>query len=113
MTQSRRIRFYLWDRTGMAETQYPGGTRYVRKEDYDALKEDYRARPSIQSYADQVARVQALESRIRDLEACVLEYWHAKDWAAVGAADATAAKLLPADMKARAALAPAVAKEQP
>ena len=86
---------------------------WVRRAEYDALKEDYRARPSIQSYADQVARVQALESRIRDLEACVLEYWHAKDWAAVGAADATAAKLLPADMKARAALAPAVAKEQP
>jgi hypothetical protein len=31
----------------------------------------------------------------------VLEYWHAKDWGAVGAADVTAAKLLPADMKAR------------
>ena len=46
----------------------------------------------------------ALEARIRKLEACVLEYWHAKDWAAVGAADSTAAKLLPADMKARAAL---------
>ncbi len=44
-------------------------------------------------------------ARIRELEACVLEYWHAKDWAAVGAADSTAAKLLPADMKARAALA--------
>ena len=45
-------------------------------------------------------------SRLRcgRLEACVLEYWHAKDWAAVGAADSTAAKLLPADMKARAAL---------
>ena len=49
-------------------------------------------------------RVPLLEARIRELEACVLEYWHAKDWAAVGAADSTAAKLLPADMKARAAL---------
>jgi hypothetical protein len=33
----------------------------------------------------------------------VLEYWNAKDWDAIGGADATAAKLLPADMKARAA----------
>jgi hypothetical protein len=41
------------------------------------------------------------KARIAELEACVLEYWHAKDWGAVGAADATAAKLLPADMKAR------------
>ena len=46
----------------------------------------------------------ACRARIAELEACVLEYWHAKDWDAVGAADATAAKLLPADMKARAAL---------
>jgi chromosome segregation ATPase len=49
-------------------------------------------------------RREGLEARIRDLEACVLEYWYAKDWDAVGAADATAAKLLPADMRARAAL---------
>ena len=27
----------------MAETQYPGGTRYVRKEDYDALEARYLA----------------------------------------------------------------------
>ena len=51
-----------------------------------------------------VRKLVAAEARIRELEACVLEYWHAKDWAAVGAADSTAAKLLPADMKARAAL---------
>jgi hypothetical protein len=50
-------------------------------------------------------RIAELEDRIRELEACVLEYWHAKDWGAVGAADATAAKLLPADMKTRAASA--------
>jgi hypothetical protein len=43
----------------------------------------------------------AAATRIAELEACVLEYWHAKDWAAVGAADATAAKLLPADMLRR------------
>jgi hypothetical protein len=47
------------------------------------------------------ARIAELEDRIRDLEACVLEYWHAKDWRAVAAADDTAANLLTADTKGR------------
>jgi hypothetical protein len=38
--------------------------------------------------------VDALDARIRDLEACVLEYRHARDWGEVGAADAVAKKLL-------------------
>ncbi len=41
------------------------------------------------------ARIAELEDRIRELEACVLEYWNAKDWNEIVAADDTAAKLLP------------------
>jgi hypothetical protein len=60
---------------------------------------------NLDEYEAHVRKLVSAEARIRELEACVLEYWNAKDWDAVGAADATAAKLLPADMKARAALA--------
>ena len=42
-----------------------------------------------------------LRARVAALEKALLEYWDAKDWGAVGAADSTAAKLLPADMKKR------------
>ena len=60
---------------------------------------------NLDEYETHARKLVAAESRIAELEACVLEYWHAKDWGAVGAADATAAKLLPADMRARAARA--------
>ena len=56
-------------------------------------------------YAVLLSHLDEQAKRIAELEACVIEYWQAKDWGAVGAADSTAAKLLPADMKARAALA--------
>jgi hypothetical protein len=75
----------------------PGSGAYVTDKDIEIV--DLRGR--ILSLAILGKRY---ETRIRELEACVIEYWHAKDWAAVGAADATAAKLLPADMKTRAAL---------
>ncbi len=39
-----------------------------------------------------------LLARIAELEAALLEYRHARDWADIGAADATAAKLLPVDI---------------
>ena len=48
-----------------------------------------------------VAERDALRTRVAALEKALLEYWDAKDWGAVGAADSTAAKLLPADMKKR------------
>jgi hypothetical protein len=51
------------------------------------------------------SRADMADSRVMQLEACVLEYRHAKDWDAIVTADATAAKLLPADMKASTALA--------
>jgi hypothetical protein len=85
------------DRDESAE-QYPWMRTQVARYDLMEPQTDERQRMGD-------PRVPVLEARIAELEACVLEYWHAKDWDAVGAADATAAKLMPADMQARAALA--------
>ena len=43
MTSAKRLRFYLWDRTGMHPSDNAQAERYARKEDYDALEARYLA----------------------------------------------------------------------
>jgi len=71
MTASPRMKFYRWDRTGMAETQYPATTRYVRKEDWDVLW--MRFDRCAKELTDAQLRVHLLEAENAELRRMVLE----------------------------------------
>ena len=65
MTPAKRLRFYLWDRTGMHPSDSPQAERYARKEDYDALEARYLA---------QGAELTVWQLRVVRLEAAI--NWH-------------------------------------
>ena len=71
MTASPRIKFYLWDRTGMQESDNPQTRRYIEKHMYDLLQAKHDARGK--ELTDAQLRIVKLEQENAELRRMVLE----------------------------------------